>query len=81
MEPAAIEALIRSHIDGADVRVASDDNTHFEAIIVASQFDGLRPIRRHQLVYESLGDRMGGEIHALSIQAFTPDEWSARNPG
>ena len=81
MEPAAIEALIRAHIDGADVRVASDDNTHFEAIIVASQFDGLRAIRRHQLVYESLGERMGGEIHALSIQAFTPAEWSARESG
>jgi acid stress-induced BolA-like protein IbaG/YrbA len=55
----------------------SVDDTHFEALVVAPQFDGRRPLQRHQLVYATLGPRMGREIHALSIQAFTPDEWRA----
>jgi len=53
----------------------SDDNTHFEAIVVAAEFEGKRPLARHQLVYKTLGALMGNEIHALSIRAFTPDEW------
>ncbi|MEL7536006.1 MAG: BolA/IbaG family iron-sulfur metabolism protein [Pseudomonadota bacterium] len=79
MSPGEIAELIRAHLPGADVRVASDDNTHFEARIVAEAFEGKRAIARHQMVYASLGDRMGGEIHALSIQAFTPDEWREKS--
>ena len=75
MEPTEIARLIEAGFDGAEVRVASDDNTHFEALIVAEEFDGKRPIARHQLVYKCLGELMGGEIHALSIRAFTPAEY------
>jgi acid stress-induced BolA-like protein IbaG/YrbA len=66
--------LIRAGLPGADVRVQSDDNVHFSSRIVASQFTGLRPIARHQLVYKALGQLMGREIHALSIEALTPEE-------
>ena len=75
MDPTAIEALIQDGFDNATVRVASDDNTHFEALVVASEFAGLRPLQRHQLVYKCLGSLMGNEIHAMSIRALTPDEW------
>jgi acid stress-induced BolA-like protein IbaG/YrbA len=67
--------LIEAGFDGATVTVVSDDNTHFEAVIVASEFAGLRPLARHQLVYQALGSLVGNEIHALSIRAYTPDEW------
>lgn len=77
MDSEAIAALIRQGIPGADVRVSSDDNTHFQAVVVAEAFAGLRATARHQLVYRSLGERMGNEIHALSIRALTPDEWQA----
>ncbi|HEX6396092.1 MAG TPA: BolA family protein [Steroidobacteraceae bacterium] len=56
----------------------SDDNTHFASQIVAAQFAGLRPIARHQMVYKTLGALVGREIHALSIDALTPEEFSAR---
>jgi acid stress-induced BolA-like protein IbaG/YrbA len=69
--------LISTGLPQAEVRVLTDDDTHFEAIVVASQFEGRRTLQRHQLVYGTLGARMGREIHALSIQAFTPDEWRA----
>ncbi|HEX4856995.1 MAG TPA: BolA/IbaG family iron-sulfur metabolism protein [Limnobacter sp.] len=52
------------------------DGQHFEAVIVASAFEGLRPIQRHQKVYAVLGDRMREEIHALSMKTWTPAEWA-----
>ena len=78
MLPEQITHLIETAIPGAQVQVHSDDNTHFEAVVVAPQFEDKRSLQRHQLVYAALGDRMGGEIHALSIKAFTPAEWAAR---
>lgn len=47
---------------------------HFVVRIVASCFAGLTPLGRHRLIYDAAGDLMQGTIHALSIQAFTPDE-------
>lgn len=80
MQPAEIAALIQARLTDADARVASDDNTHFEAVVISGDFEGKRLLQRHQMIYACLGERMGGEIHALSIQAFTPDEWHARQP-
>ena len=77
-----VTQLIRAGLPDAEVRVMTDDDTHFEAVVVALQFEGRRPLQRHQLVYATLGPRMGREIHALSIQAFTPGEWrDARGAG
>ena len=74
MTPDRIADLIRAGLPGARVHVVSDDNTHFESRVVAAQFAGLRPIARHQLIYKALGELMGREIHALSIEALTPEE-------
>ena len=78
MDPKQVEELIRQALPDAQVEVRSDDNTHFSALLIGSAFAGLRPLARHQLVYRALGERVGREIHALSIEAFTPQEWSAR---
>jgi acid stress-induced BolA-like protein IbaG/YrbA len=80
MSPEQVAHLIRAGLPGAEVRVESDDNTHFAARVVASEFVGKRSIARHQLVYRALGERMGTEIHALSIEALTPEE-SLTTPG
>ena len=74
MNAVEVQALIAAGLPGAQVHVASDDDTHFEAVIVAPQFAGKRTIQRHQLVYGTLGQRMGREIHALSMQVLTPVE-------
>jgi stress-induced morphogen len=63
---------------GAEVRVESEDQTHFAAQVVSDAFAGLRALARHQLVYRALGERVGREIHALSIEALTPAERAAR---
>ena len=78
MTPRQIADLIQAALPQAHVDVRSDDNTHFSALLVAEQFEGLRPLARHQIVYRVLGERMGGEIHALSIDALSPEEWTAR---
>jgi acid stress-induced BolA-like protein IbaG/YrbA len=78
MTPNEIQQKIEAAMPGATVRVRSGDNVHFEALVVAPQFAGLRTIKRHQLVYASLGEAVGGEIHALSLETATPDEWTAR---
>lgn len=77
MNAIEVQRLIEVGLPGARVQVMSDDDTHFEAVIVAEQFAGKRMIQRHQLVYATLGARMGREIHALSMQALTPEEASA----
>ena len=78
MDPSHITQLIEAGFDDAVVRVLSDDNTHFQALVVAAEFEGKRPIARHQLVYKCLGALVGNEIHALSITALTPGEWQEK---
>ena len=73
MTPAEIEALITAGMPGCTAKVSSDDNTHFDALVICPDFSGKRPLQRHQMVYRTLGDTMGDEIHALSITALTPD--------
>jgi len=75
MNPDEISQLIEAGFENADVKVMSDDNTHYAAIVIAAEFEGKRSIARHQLVYKTLGSLVGNEIHALSIRALTPDEW------
>ena len=76
MDPSEVTALIEAGLPGSIVKVMSDDNIHFDALVVSEAFVGKRRIQRHQLVYECLGALMGDEIHALSIRALTPEEWS-----
>jgi acid stress-induced BolA-like protein IbaG/YrbA len=79
MDPVDITRLIEAGFNDAIVKVESDDNTHFGALVVAVEFDGKRLLARHKLVYQSLGALVGNEIHALSITALTPDEWRQRS--
>jgi acid stress-induced BolA-like protein IbaG/YrbA len=81
MKPQEVQSLIEAGLPGAQVRVSSPDDTHFEAVIVAPQFAGKRTIQRHQLVYGTLGARMGREIHALTMQVLSPEEAAAASGG
>ena len=78
MTPQEIETRIRAHLPGTTATVQSADNVHFEAVVVSPAFAGKRTLLRHRLVYGALGSSIGGDIHALSIQAYTPEEWGAR---
>ena len=58
MTPADIENLLRAGMEIARVEVRSDDNVHFEALVVSGEFAGKRPVQRHQMIYACLGDRI-----------------------
>lgn len=74
MQADVIRAMIQQGLPDADVRVEGEDGTHFEAVIVSPAFVGKRTLERHKMVYATLGEKMGGEIHALSMRTLTPDE-------
>lgn len=79
MNPQQVSQLIQAGLPGSEARVTSPDNVHFEAVVVAAAFAGKRAVQRHQLVYATLGERVGNEIHALALQVFTPEEFAARS--
>lgn len=80
MHPDKVAELILAGLPDAKVRVVSDDQTHFAARVVSAAFVGKRSIARHQMIYRTLGELVGREIHALSIEALTPEE-AVGNPG
>ncbi len=48
---------------------------HFRVLVVSDEFQGQSQIKRHRLVYQAMGDLMQTDIHALTIEAFTADEF------
>jgi acid stress-induced BolA-like protein IbaG/YrbA len=71
--PEQIRSYIEEGLQCEELRVVGDGE-HFEALIVSGAFRGKSRVQRHQLVYAALGDRMRGEIHALSMRTLTPEE-------
>ena len=76
MDTRTIQTLIEQGLPGARAQVQGADGVHFEATVVSPAFAGKPPLARHRMVYATLGERMGGEIHALSLKTLTPDEAS-----
>ena len=69
-----IRALIEAGLPGARVDVQGEDGVHFEAQVVSEAFRGKLPLARHRMVYATLGELMGREIHALALTTLTPDQ-------
>ncbi len=78
MDPARIQTLIEAGLPGARVEVSGADGVHFEATVVSAAFAGKLPLARHRLVYATLGELMGGAIHALALKTLTPEEAGIR---
>jgi acid stress-induced BolA-like protein IbaG/YrbA len=73
MDTQTIQALIQQGLPDARVEVEGADGVHFEARVVSAAFAGKLPLARHRMVYATLGDLMGGAIHALSLRTLTPE--------
>ena len=73
LAPQQLEVIDDSHRH-AGHSGAADGRGHFTVIVVSERFAGLNTVKRHRLVYESVGDMMTTDIHALSIQALAPGE-------
>lgn len=74
MDSTTIEQMIRAGLPDADVSVSGADGVHFEAVVHSPAFVGKSTLQRHRMVYATLGDLMGREIHALGLQTHAPGE-------
>lgn len=73
-----IKQLIETGLPGCEAMIEGDDGSHFEGVVVSSEFAGKNMLAQHRLVFNTLGDRMQtGEIHALGMKTYTPEEWDA----
>jgi len=73
-----LQAIISAGLACEHIEV-DGDGRHWSAVIVSPEFEGKRPIQRHQRVYATLGARMHtDEVHALSMKTYTPSEWAAQ---
>ena len=58
--------------------VPKDSETHFKIVLVSDLFSGLPKVRRHQQVYQTLSNELAGEVHALALHLYSPEEWTAQ---
>ncbi|VAX11944.1 Acid stress protein IbaG [hydrothermal vent metagenome] len=76
MNPEEVKKLIEADLPECEVTVTGD-GSHFDATVVGEVFAGLSPVKKQQLVYATMADKItSGVVHALSIKTYTPDEWA-----
>ena len=75
MQATEIESLIKTKFPDAkvEIRDLAGDGDHYEATVVTAAFKGVSRVRQHQMVYDALGGRMGGVLHALKLTTAVPD--------
>jgi stress-induced morphogen len=75
MDAQEIERLIRARFPDADVTITdlAGDGDHYSAVVASAAFKGKSRVQQHKMVYEALGDRMGGMLHALALTTQTKD--------
>lgn len=79
IEPTDLEARLRAGLPGLthlELRDLTGTKDHYEAVLVASEFEGRSRVARHQAVYRALGELMAGPVHALTMKTLTPSEWA-----
>lgn len=72
LQPEFLDVIDESHMHSRGLE------THYKVVAVSKRFAGLNAVRRHQLVYGTLGELMG-QIHALAVHTFTPEEWAEQS--
>ena len=74
MDSTTIEQMIRAGLPDAQVSVTGEDGVHFEARVSSPSFEGKSTLQRHRMVYATLGEYMGREIHALALHTDSGGE-------
>jgi len=76
MDAGTIENLIKESLPDAEVTIQdlAGDGDHYAALVVSAAFAGKTRVQQHQMVYQALEGRMGGELHALALQTSTPKD-------
>ena len=77
MTPEEVQSILVEGLEDAEVIVEGDGN-HFQVTAVSNQFDGLRAVRRQQVIYGLLGEHItSGVLHAIGIKTYTESEWQS----
>ena len=82
VEPEVVKEKIEQGLDGVtlvEIEDLTGTKDHYQALVVAESFSGKSRIERHQMIYKALGELMHGPVHALTLQTYTPQDWSNRN--
>jgi acid stress-induced BolA-like protein IbaG/YrbA len=81
MDAGAVKSLLQNHLSECEIHV-DGEGSHYNIVAIGTAFEGLRPVKRQQLVYAALqGQIADGSVHAVNIRTYTPAEWQARAPG
>jgi len=79
MTPEDVTALIEAGMPGSTVSVTGD-GSKFEATVVSAEFEGKTMVQEQKMVYATVNQEItSGALHALTIKAFTPEEWAQQN--
>ena len=70
-----IKQWIETSLLESRVVFADGDGQHFKVVVLSPTFEGKTQLTRHRLVYDALGDHIESDIHALSLQTYTPNEY------
>jgi acid stress-induced BolA-like protein IbaG/YrbA len=77
VDPEQVKSLLQQAINAEEVQVQGD-GSHFDVLVVSSEFEGLSPVKKQQLVYQVLNEHIAsGSIHAVNMKTLTPAEWQA----
>lgn len=80
MQPEKIRSMIEAGLEASKAHVEGD-GAHFDAVVICAAFNGKSRIQKQQLVYDTVREHLlDGSLHALSIKAYTPEEWNAIKP-
>ncbi|KAA1192778.1 BolA/IbaG family iron-sulfur metabolism protein [Pseudohalioglobus sediminis] len=75
MDAATVKALLQNHMPECEFRVQGE-GANYDITAIGDVFEGLRPVKKQQLVYAALSDEIAeGSIHAVNIRTFTPEQW------
>lgn len=75
MDAAKVKTLLQAHLPDCEFQVQGEGN-HYDITVIGALFEGLRPVKKQQLVYAALGDHIAdGTIHAVNIRTYTPSQW------
>ena len=75
-----LQTIIESKLSsGTQAQIHSDDNVHFEAIVISPDFDKiLRKVKQQQIVYAAINEYIAsGEVHAIAMKTYSPQKWQA----
>lgn len=76
MQTEEVQRLIEAGIPGSQVKVSSNDGSHFDLEVISPEFAGKSPVNKQRMVYAAINEQItSGAIHAVNIKTFTPQEW------